>query len=95
MTALPDVLYVVIRHYGDLGIGCGDATDKEDDAYNQFAEAVEAGDSVCVMEIRTTGSEPMSIRDITDQMEDDLAETDRVFGIEPKQVIRFKMEKAS
>lgn len=95
MTALPDVIYVVIRHYGAFGIGCGDATDKENEAYDQLAEAVDAGDPVCVMEIRTTGSEPMSIRDITDQMEEALTETDYAFGVEPKQVIRFKMEKAS
>ena len=95
MTALPDVLYVVIRHYGDLGIGCSDATEKEDDAYNQFADAVAYDEPVCVMEIRTTGSEPMSIRDITDQLEEALTETDYAFGVEPKQVIRFKMEKAS
>ena len=95
MTALPDVLYVVIRHYGDFGIGCGDASDNECDAYDQFAEAVADGEPVCVMEIRTTGSEPMSIRDITDQMEEALTETDYAFGVEPKQVIRFKMEKAS
>ena len=95
MTALPDVLYVVIRHYGDFGIGCGDASDKEHDAYNQFAEAVADGEPVCVMEIRTTGSEPMSIRDITDQMEETLTENDYAFDVEPKQVIRFKMEKAA
>lgn len=95
MTALPDVLYVVIRHYGDFGIGCGDASDNECDAYDQFAEAVADGEPVCVMEIRTTGSEPMSIRDITDQMEETLTENDYAFGVEPNQVIRFKMEKAS
>ena len=95
MTALPDVLYVVIRHYGAFGIGCGDASDNEYDAYDQFAEAVDDGEPVCVMEIRTTGSEPMSIRDITDQLEEALTETDYAFGVEPKQVIRFKMEKAS
>ena len=95
MTALPDVLYVVIRHYGDFGIGCGDASDNEYDAYDQFAEAVADGEPVCVMEIRTTGSEPMSIRDITDQMEEALTENDYAFGVEPKQIIRFKMETAS
>ena len=95
MTALPDVIYVVIRHYGDFGIGCGDASDNEYDAYDQFAEAVADGEPVCVMEIRTTGSEPMSIRDITDHMEEALTENDYAFGVEPKPVIRFKMEKAS
>lgn len=90
MAALPLTLYVVVRNFGHLGIGCGDATGDEFVAFDQFAEAVEDAEPVMVLRIATTGADPLHITDATDEFERDLQAISVERGLDWPDVIRFQ-----
>lgn len=72
-TPLPPILYLVVRDHGPgFGIGSQDIADNRDVAYDQFADAAEAGDPVAVWEIAMSGGIPASIKDATDTFEREL-----------------------
>lgn len=90
MAFLPPTLFVVVRDFGDLGIGCGDATGDEFEAFDQFAEAVEERQPVMVLRIATTGADPLHVTDATDEFERDLQDIAIERGLDWPSVIRFE-----
>jgi hypothetical protein len=90
VTSLPSPLYLVVRHYGFLGLGCCDVSDKYGDACNQFADAVESGEPVSVWEIDTDGRSPTRAADITDFVEREFLALQRRRGREVE-VVRFEL----
>lgn len=89
MAQLPATLYLVVRNFGHLGIGSGDICPAYGHAYDQFADAVEAGEPVTVWEIDVTGDQPRQITDATDNFEADLLRTQRLRGLDITPARRF------
>lgn len=90
MTApLPPLLFLVVREYGALGIGCSDATSCRDAAYDEFTCATDDGDPVAVWQIATHSGLPISITDVTDAFERELQDVCIARHLDWPEVIRF------
>lgn len=92
MPSLPPKIYLVARHFGPrFGFGGDDCTASRDKAYDQFAKAVEDGETVAVIEITTIGSIACGARDVTDEFEHELQEVHVERGLVMPDVRRFRI----
>lgn len=82
---LPSTFYLVAADFEDLGLGnAGDITADRDQAYNDFADSLDAGQPTRVfrIDLDVETNAPEAVSEITEEMMDELSKICAERGLE-------------